>query len=299
MAMGPCAHGGRTIPGVSRTGVFVTVGTETMKALAERWKPIAILLCLLLLALALTTFKTRLAPQTSLLESAALSVVMQLQPVIASLAQRFSGLWQGYINLVQVRQENLRLQRQVDVLQGQLTHYQEAYLQQQRLRELLGLRSLTFPQAVVAEVVGIDPSPWSEVVTMNKGSRDGLRKDLAVATHQGLVGRTIEVAPHYATVLLVTDRRSAVDALIQRTRARGIVVGKARRLCELRYVDLHADVQAGDTVVASGLGEVYPKGLLIGTVAAVREQPQGLFHEVEVQPAVDLAQLEEVLVLVP
>jgi rod shape-determining protein MreC len=284
---------------MSRAWVLVTVGTETMKALAERWKPIALLLCLILLALSLTTFKTRVAPHTSLLESAALSVVMPLQQVIASMAQRLHGLWQGYINLVQVRQENLRLQRQVDVLQGQLTHYQEAYLQQQRVRELLGFRSLTFPQAVVAEVVGIDPSPWSEVVTVNKGSRDGLRKDIAVVTHQGLVGRTIEVAPHYATVLLVTDRRSAVDALIQRTRARGIVVGQSRRLCELRYVDLHADIQVGDTVVASGLGEVYPKGLLIGTVAAVHQKPHGLFHEVEVQPTVDLAKLEEVLVLVP
>ncbi len=270
-----------------------------MKALTERWKPIALLLCLLLLALALTTFNTRLAPQTSLFERLGLSVVMPLQQAIASLAQRLSGFWNGYINLVHVRQENVRLQRQVEVLQGQLTHYQEAYVQQQRLRELLGFRALAFPQAVVAEVVGIDPSPWSEVVTINKGSRDSLRKDIAVATHQGLVGRTIEMAPHYATVLLLTDRRSAVDALIQRTRARGIVVGKTRRLCELRYVDLHTDIQVGDTVVASGLGGVYPKGLLIGTVAAVHQKPQGLFHEVEVQPAVDLAQLEEVLVLVP
>lgn len=270
-----------------------------MKVLTERWKPIAILLCLILLALSLTTFKTRVAPQTSLLESVALSVVMPLQQAIASMAHRLSGLWQGYINLVQVRQENLRLQHRVDVLQGQLTHYQEAYLQQQRLRELLGFRALAFPQAVVAEVVGIDPSPWSEVITVNKGNRDGLRKDIAVVTHQGLVGRTIEVAPHYATVLLVTDRRSAVDAFIQRTRARGIVVGKSRRLCELRYVDLHAEIQVGDTVVASGLGEVYPKGLLIGTVAAVHQKPHGLFHEVEVQPTVDLAKLEEVLVLVP
>jgi len=270
-----------------------------MKALAERWKPIALLLCLLLLALVLTTFKTRLAPQTSLFQRLGLSVVMPFQQAIASLAQRLSGFWNGYINLVHVRQENVRLQRQVEVLQGQLTHYQETYVQQQRLRELLGFRALAFPQAVVAEVVGIDPSPWSEVVTINKGSRDSLRKDIAVATHQGLVGRTIEMAPHYATVLLLTDRRSAVDALIQRTRARGIVVGKTRRLCELRYVDLHADIQVGDTVVASGLGAVYPKGLLIGTVATVHQKPQGLFHEVEVQPAVDLAQLEEVLVLVP
>src|SRR4029434_9561982 len=166
------------------------LGTCTMKALAERWKPIALLLCLLLLALALTTFKTRLAPHASLFERMGLSVVMPLQQAIARLAQGLSGLWNGYINLVHVRQENVRLQRQVEALQGQLTHYQEAYVQQQRLRELLGFRALAFPQAVVAEVVGIDPSPWSEVVTINKGSRDNLRKDIAVATHRGLVGRT-------------------------------------------------------------------------------------------------------------
>lgn len=277
----------------------MTVGTTTMKARSERWKPLALLLCLLLLALSLTTFKTRTAPQTSLFERLALSLLMPLQQTIGHLAQQLRGVWQGYIYLTAVRQDNVRLQRQSEVLQGQLTYYQEAYLQQQRLRDLLGLRTLVFPHAVAAEVIGIDPNPWSEVVTINKGSQHQLRKDLAVATHQGLVGRTIELAPYYATVLLVTDRRSAVDALIQRTRARGIVVGKSRRLCELRYVDLHTDIQVGDTVVASGLGEVYPKGLLLGTVMAIHQQPQGLFHEVEVQPAVDLAKLEEVLVLVP
>ena len=115
-----------------------------MKALTERWKPIALLLCLLLLSLALTTFKTRLVSQTSLFERLGLSVVMPLQQAIASLAQRLSGFWHGYINLVHVRQENVHLQRQVEVLQGQLIQYQEAYVQQQRLRELLGFRTLAF-----------------------------------------------------------------------------------------------------------------------------------------------------------
>ena len=275
------------------------MGPETMKAPTERWKPIAVFLCLVLLALSLTTLKTRVIPHISLLESMALSVVMPVQRLAVSVAQHLRGFWYGYLNLVQVRQDNARLHQQVEELQGQLAHYREAYLQQQRLRELLSFRALRFPRAPVAEVVSLDPSAWAEVVTINKGSRAGLRKDIPVATHHGLVGRTIEVAPNYATVLLITDRRSAVDALIQRTRARGIVVGKSRRLCELRYVDLHVDIQVGDAIVASGLGEVYPKGLLIGTVSAVHQQPQGLFHEVEIRPAVDLAKLEEVLVLGP
>ena len=270
-----------------------------MRVLSERWKPIAFLLCLTLLALFLTTLKTRLPSRSLFFEGVVLSIVMPLQEAIGSGALQVSHLWHSYISLTQVRSENLDLQRQLEALQGQLHVYQEAYLQQQRLQELLGLHSQAFPRTVAANIVGIDPSQWAEAVTINKGSLHNVHKDTAVVTQRGLVGRTIEIAPHYATILLITDRRSAVDALVQRTRARGIVVGKSRRLCELRYVDFHEDLQVGDTIISSGLGEVYPKGLLIGTVVSVHQKSYGLFHEVEVKPAVDLAKLEDVLVLVP
>jgi rod shape-determining protein MreC len=270
-----------------------------MRVLSERWKPIALLLCFTLLALFLTTLKTRLASRTLFFEGLVMSVVIPLQEVIDGGVRGVRDLWNGYVNLTRVRSENLHLQQQNAALQRQLQVYQEAYLQQQRLQELLGFHLPTVQQTIVANVVGIDPSQWAEAMTINKGSAHNVRKDIAVVTHRGLVGRTIEIAPHAATVLLLTDRRSAVDALVQRTRARGIVVGKSRRLCELRYVDVHEDLQVGDTIISSGLGEVYPKGLLIGTVVAVHQKTSGLFHDVEVKPAVDLAKLEEVLVLVP
>jgi rod shape-determining protein MreC len=270
-----------------------------MRVLSERWKPIALLLCLLLFALFLTTVRARMDTRTSFFEALILSVVMPLQEAIDEVTHSIADLWNGYVNLMSVRSENLRLRQQVDELQGELHRYKEAYLQQQRLRDLIGFRSQLATHTVPAEVVGIDPSQWAEAITINKGANDRVHKDMAVVTHQGLVGRTIKIAPQYATVLLLTDRRSAVDALVQRTRARGIVVGKSRRLCELRYVDFHADIRVGDTIISSGLGEVYPKGLLIGTVISVQQQSYGLFHEVEVQPAVDFATLEEVLVLTP
>jgi rod shape-determining protein MreC len=270
-----------------------------MQILSARWKPIALFLCLILLALVFTTLKTRLASSTAFFESAVMSAVMPVQEAIDDLVHGIRNVWKGYIDLLHVRRENLRLRQSVNELQGKLHRYEEALLQQQRLREILDLRAQIFPNPVVAEVVGVDPSQWAEAVTVNKGRLNTLRKDVAVVTHQGLVGRTVEVAPHYATVLLITDRRSAVDALVQRTRARGIVVGKSRRLCELRYVDFHEDIRVGDTIISSGLGEVYPKGLLIGTVVSVRQQSYGLFHEVDIKPAVDLTKLEEVLVLVP
>ena len=270
-----------------------------MRAFSAQWKLTALLLCLLLLALLLTTIRTRVVTQTPLLERLLISVIMPAQQMVTAVARSLRDTWNDHVNLIAVRQENLHLQRQVAALQGQLHLYQEAYLQQQRLQGLLGIRSLILPHTVVAEVIGIDPNQWSEAVTINKGQRDAVRKDSPVLTSQGLVGRAIDIASHYAIVLLVTDPRSVVDAMVQRSRARGIVVGKSRRLCELRYVDLHADIQVGDTIISSGLGEVYPKGLRIGTVVSVRQRPYGMFYEIEVEPAVDFATLEEVLVVVP
>ncbi len=270
-----------------------------MKVFSERWKFIALFLALLLCALVLTTLQTRLASRASFFETLVLSIIMPFQEAINGVVQSVDDIWNSYLNLVQVRKENLKLQQQLDELQGELHRYREAYLKQQRLRDLLEFRSLVFQHTLLAEVVGVDPSQWAEAITINKGKRHQIHKDAVVVTHQGLAGRTIEISPRYATVLLLTDRRSAVDALVQRTRARGIVVGKSRRLCEMRYVDFHADIQIGDTIISSGLGEVYPKGLLIGTVISVRRKPHELFQEVEIKPAVDLTKLEEVLILTP
>jgi rod shape-determining protein MreC len=226
-------------------------------------------------------------------------VVVPLQAILAKGTRQIRRIWYGYIDLTQVRQENVRLRQQAETLQGELSRYREAYLEQQRLRALLGFRSLAFPNAVPAEVLGVDPSLWAEAVTINKGSDHTLQKDAAIVTPQGLVGHVVELAPRYATVLLLTDRRSAVDALVQRTRARGIVFGKSRNQLALRYVSVREAVAVGDEIISSGLGDIYPKGLRIGTVVSVRPQRYGLFYEISVRPAVELSKLEEVLALEP
>jgi rod shape-determining protein MreC len=151
-----------------------------MRILSARWKPIALFLCLILCALLLTTVRTRMASRTSFVEALMLSIVMPLQEAINGITQSISDLWNGYINLLQVRSENLRLRRQLAELQGELHRYREAYLQQQRLRDLLGFRSAVFPNPVAAEVVGIDPSQWAEAVAINKGSRDRVEVKPAV-----------------------------------------------------------------------------------------------------------------------
>jgi rod shape-determining protein MreC len=268
-----------------------------MNDLSDRRKRLVLFLSLMALALALTAAKTHMAPQISRFESLILSSFMPLQAALAQGAQRLNDFWQRYMQRAQVHQENLQLRHQVETLRGQLQQYREAYLQQQRLRQLLDFRSQTFQSAMPVEVVSVDPSQWSQAIVVNKGLEHGLRTNNTIMTHRGLVGHVIEATPHYATVLLLTDRRSAVDALVQRTRSRGVVVGKSKHRLELRYVDRQDDIRVGDRIISSGLGEMYPKGLVIGTVAAVRSPRYGLFHEIDVQPAVDFLKLEEVLAL--
>jgi rod shape-determining protein MreC len=270
-----------------------------IKSLAERRRIFIFFICLLLFSLGLMTAKSRHLPYIDWFESRLASVVVPLQAILAKGTRQIRRIWYGYIDLTQVRQENVRLRQQAETLQGELSRYREAHLEQQRLRALLGFRSLAFPNAVPAEVLGVDPSLWAEAVTINKGSDHTLQKDAAIVTPQGLVGHVVELAPRYATVLLLTDRRSAVDALVQRTRARGIVFGKSRNQLALRYVSVREAVAVGDEIISSGLGDIYPKGLRIGTVVSIRPQRYGLFYEISVRPAVELSKLEEVLALEP
>ncbi len=243
------------------------------------------------------TAKFRQAPQVDWFESRVASVITPIQAMLASVTRQVRELWYGYIDLTQVRRENIQLRQQTEILQGELHRYREAYLEQERLRSLLDFRSLSFPNAVPAEVLGVDPSLWAEAVTINKGAEHRLQKDSAIVTHLGLVGHVVELATHSATVLLLIDRRSAVDALVQRTRARGIIFGKSKRQLAFRYVSVREAVQVGDEIISSGLGDIYPKGIRIGTVTSVRPERHGLFYEISVRPAVDFSKLEEVLAL--
>jgi rod shape-determining protein MreC len=120
---------------------------------------------------------------------------------------------------------------------------------------------------------------------------------MAVVTSEGVVGRVIEVSLHTAKVLLITDPNSAMDVIVQRSRTQGIMEGKVEEVCVLKYVQKNEDVQVGDKVITSGLGGIFPKGLVTGTVTKVERKRPGIFQYIEVTPSVDFSRLEEVLIL--
>ena len=167
----------------------------------------------------------------------------------------------------------------------------------ERLEKLQSWQSEHPYSSQLAQVYARGPSSWFKTVLINKGEDDGVTKDMAVVTSEGVVGRVIEVSADTAKVLLIIDTNSAVDVILQRTRAQGILEGKIEDACILKYVQKNEEVQAGDKVITSGLGGIFPKGLVVGTVTNVDRRRPGIFQYIEVAPAVDLSRLEEVLIL--
>jgi rod shape-determining protein MreC len=145
-------------------------------------------------------------------------------------------------------------------------------------------------------VIGRNSNSWTEIIYINRGTRDKVVKGLPVVTHEGLVGQVIYAAPTLSQVMSLTDFRSGVDALVQRSRASGVVTGRGRHLAELKFLAAGADVQPGDRLISSGMGGVYPKGLIIGEVKEFQRNGRRS-QQVEIQPNVDFSHLEEVLVL--
>src|SRR5262249_29712852 len=180
----------------------------------------------------------------------------------------------------------------------------------QSLRQAQGQyrqNGLSTAEAKLARVVGYDPSLVYRSITIDGGSDDGLHNDQVVVAGGGGVGGILRTGSRMSQVLLVTDLHSAVDVLDARTRARGTLVGlrkqmalqRERWLTEAEYVSASEEIREGDLLLTSGQDGVFPKGLPIGIVAAVKKDSSGLFWQAEVEPYAELNKLEEVLVLNP
>jgi rod shape-determining protein MreC len=226
-----------------------------------------------------------------------LSFVAPFQEMITRAVRFGRDAWQHYFFLVSVAHENEALKNSLNQFIEKTNETREIELANTRLRNLLNFHKTPTNPVVAAEVIGKDPSGWFKTVIIDKGRSDGLQKGLPVVLPTGIAGQVIEVSAHYAKVMLIIDRNSAVDALVQRSRARGIIKGASADECRFDYVLRKHDVQIGDTVIASGLDGVYPKGLRIGRVTDLNEPSSDIFYEITVTPFVDYEKLEEVLVI--
>jgi rod shape-determining protein MreC len=231
------------------------------------------------------------------LQRSIVETVGPLIKVIGNGSKFIEDLVKEYVWLKQARRENESLKSQVAKLEQRLTDYQEAYIENLRLRRLLDFKNTVQSQTIAAQVVTHDLTGWFQTLIIDKGFLDKVAPDMAVVNDEGVVGRVLDVSDRYSRVLLITDPESAVDAVIQRNRVRGILSGKDANTCVLKYVRSNLDVQVGDLVISSGKDGIFPKGLRLGVVQGTFKDPVDLFQKIEVKPLVRLSALEEVLVI--
>ncbi len=232
----------------------------------------------------------------SFLEKPVLAVSGFFERIIAWPFKTAMAFGKGYLVLVGTERENRQLREEVDRLRTENAITNELLLENERLREALSFKKLQPPSSIMAQVIGKVLSPASSTITINKGSDDGIGKDMAVITSSGVVGKIHTVLPGTANVILLTDPRCTLAVRVERNREEGLLEGKLVD-CALKYVSYYVDIQEGDLLITSGLDGIFPKGLAVATVVKVRKHEATAFQTVVAKPAVSLSRMEEVLVL--
>jgi rod shape-determining protein MreC len=226
-----------------------------------------------------------------------MGLVSPLQKAVTVSIHSLRSMWTHYFFLVSTEKENVSLKKMLAKTIYDENQCKETELSNDRFRKLLDFKNASRLHSISAEVIGKDPSQWYKTLVIDKGISDGITKGLSVVVPEGVVGQVIDASDHYAKVLLIIDSNSAVDALVQQTRAHGIIKGDSEGRCLLNYVSRKERVNIGDAVVSSGLDGVFAKGLLLGKVTDIIRNNSGIFQDIEVSPFVDFDKIEEVLVV--
>ena len=230
------------------------------------------------------------------LEQVTFGVFAEVQRAASGTYNFLTHSWTGYVGLQGVQAENAELKARLDALQVELQEQRALAERSQQLQKLLDLRDRVSLPTTAADIIGLGASPDFQTVTISKGTNDGLKGDMAVLSPDGVVGRIVTPSTRASKVQLLIDRNAAAGALVERSRAQGVVLGTGEGTLRMEYVAELGDVQTGDTVVTSGVDGIYPKGFVIGQVVTV-ERRGGAYKIITVRPAVDARDLESVLVV--
>jgi rod shape-determining protein MreC len=231
-----------------------------------------------------------------ILEAVTFGVFAEVERTISAGFSSVRRVWTGYAGLRNVQSENEVLTRQLEAAQIALQQQRALADRTRNLERLLALRDRSNLNTTAAEVIAAGATPDFRTLTIDKGTRDGVKSDMAVIAPAGVVGRIVIPSTRAAKVQLLIDRNAAAGAVVERSRAQGVVTGSGENRLRMDYVSEVADVIVGDMVVTSGIDGIYPKGYVIGQVESV-EKSGTAYKTITVRPAVDFTSLEEVLVV--
>jgi len=233
---------------------------------------------------------------TRLIRVWALGAITPFERALVWVQTSTGNVWHNYFYLRGVRAENRQLKEQIEQMRLEQVRLSEDAAQARRLQTLLAFKEQFISKTVAAQVIGTSGSDLSRIVTIDKGENAGIRRDMAVITADGIVGKVLLVSPSLAQVLLISDQSSGVGAILDKSRLQGVLRGTPNGEVVLERVMSDEQVQPGESVMTSGGDQIFPKGLPVGTVAKVGTG-KDLFLTIRIKPAANLSKLEEVLVL--
>jgi len=237
------------------------------------------------------------AQDTRLIRIWAVGAITPFERSLVWIQNGSHNLWHNYFYLRGVRAENRDLKQQIEQMRLEQVRLTEDAAQARRLQTLLSFKEQYISKTVAAQVIGSSGSDLSRVIYIDKGEKAGIRRDMAVITADGIVGKVLTVYANVAQVLLISDQSSGVGAILEKSRLQGVLRGTSTGEVVLERVMSDEQVTPGETLLTSGGDQIFPKGLPVGTVTKVGSG-KDLFLNIRVRPSADLSRLEEVLVLV-
>ena len=267
-----------------------------MLAIPSRHRSLVLLGIVVLAQVLLLAVQIKRGDQVRLIRVWAVALITPAQRAVSWSVGKVQNGWRNYVGLRGVTQENAALREELARMKLRNTELESRAAEAARLAALLGFReSHSDVPMVAARVIGAAATGSSNSIYVNRGETDGLRRNMAVITPEGVVGKVIEVYSDTAQVLLLTDKEAGLGALLASTRTQSPVGGTGEPKLLMKYITNDEKVSVGDRVLTSGQDRIFPKDLPVGTVVSVR--PGNPFQEIRIQPAARLDQLEEVLVL--
>jgi rod shape-determining protein MreC len=271
-----------------------------MESVLGRYKNLIWLVAVLflqILGLAVQVKRSNDTEHTRLIRVWAVDLVTPFERVLIWAQDSTGNLWHNYVYLRGVRTENRQLKDQIEQLRLEQVRLNEDAVQAHRLQALLAFKEQYIAKTVAAQVIGSSGSDSSRVLYIDKGEDQGLKRDMAVITADGIVGKVLQVFPSVSQVLLINDQSSGVGTILEKSRLQGFLKGTATGEVVLEGVMSDEQVAPGEQVLTSGGDQIFPKGLPVGTVTKVGPG-KDLFWNIQIKPAVNLGKLEEVLVVV-
>jgi rod shape-determining protein MreC len=267
-----------------------------MVAIPSRHKSLVLLAGVILLQVLLLAVQIKRDSQGRLIRVWTVGAISPFQRASANGVGSIRGIWNHYFALQNTSRDNEQLRRENDALKLQITQLQSKAAEADRLAGLLNFRKLHMEVPMVgARVIGASAGTASQTIDIDRGERDGIKRNMGVITPDGVVGKVIESYANSAQVLLLTDKDSGVGALLTESRIQSPVGGTGEPLLSMKYVPNDDTVNNGEHVVTSGMDRIFPRDLPVGTIVEVK--PANPFKQIRVRPAANLERLEEVIVL--